>query len=1295
MNEAKPSEEALFEAVSQLPAESRGTYLAEACGADAALRERLEILLRAHDRAGHFMAEPAAPAVPRNAGLHIPLSERLGDHIGHYQLLQQLGEGGCGVVYMAQQEEPVRRLVALKIIKLGMDTKNVIARFEAERQALAMMEHPNIAKVLDAGATETGRPYFVMELVRGIKITDYCDQNNLPTTQRLELFIQVCRAIQHAHQKGIIHRDLKPSNILVTVNEPGSPGVPKVIDFGIAKATQGKLTDQTLYTAFEQFLGTPAYMSPEQAMMTNLDIDTRSDIYSLGVLLYELLTGKTPFETQELLAAGLERMRHRICEDEPARPSTRLSTMLKGELATTAKAHQAEAPKLIHQLKGDLDWIVMKCLEKDRTRRYETANGLAADLKRHLNNEPVVARPPTTIYRIQKAWRRHKLAFTAAAVMAAALVAGISVSSWKAIEASRARNAAQAALYAAKMNLAHQAWDQNNIGRLRQLLQETQSYPNRGFEWYYWQKQTHLYLKTLYGHVGNVQAVAFSPDGQRILTGSGDKTAKVWDVASGKELFTLKGHRDEINSVAFSRDGQWIVTGSKDNTARVWEGANGRFHHRLDGQGYAIRAVAFSPDGQRILTGSGDRTAKVYEAASGSNLLTLRGHGGVVTSVAFSPDGQRILTGSADNTARVWEAASGHLMFRLDGHTDVVRSVAFSPDGHRIVTGSEDNTARVWEAATGSNLFTLRGHRDRISSVAFSADGTRIVTGSEDNSAKVWEAASGRELSTLRGHSDRILSVAFSPDGQRIVTGGWDKTAVLWNAASGKQVRPLLGHSSQIRSVAFSPDGQRIVNGSDDATARVWDATSGEELSLLRGHTAAVRAVAFSPDGRRIVTGSDDATARVWEAASGEELCMLKGHTDTILSVAFSADGRRIATGSGDNTAKVWDADSGKYLFTLQGHDDRVLAVAFSPDGHRIVTGSEDDTARVWEAASGNHLFTLQRHVSPIWSAAFSPDGQRIVTGSADSTAIVWDAVHGHYLLSLMGHRLDVLAVAFSPDGQRIVTGSGDRTAKVWETASGRELLAFEGYTDAISSVAFSPDGQRIFTGSHDKTARFWEAARAEQVTVWQKDEQATAEILAALERDCKAEEERQRMSRDRDSIKQWLVLAPIALPTGQSGTNGIDVEQIKDEWRLRPRAGEVRSTDGGELKWRRVDLEGYMINFNAILGQVTEHSVAYAVCYLRSAEPQHGLQMLLGSDDESRVYLNGKLSYRFPYARRFVGEQDAVANINLNAGLNVLVFKVLNETSGWFGAIRFTDAQGNPVQGVTVTLDPEAKDLR
>ena len=441
MNDPDKREETLFDAALQLatPAE-RAAYLKEACPDDESLRQRVLALLQAHAQADDLLDKPAAGLPARTLILNpalFPPSEKPGDKIGHYKLLQKIGEGGCGVVYMAEQAEPVRRQIALKVIKLGMDTKDVIARFEAERQALALMDHPNIAKVFDAGATETGRPYFVMELVRGIFITDYCDQNNLATRERLNLFTQVCHAIQHAHQKGIIHRDIKPSNILVTMHD-GVP-VPKVIDFGIAKATEQRLTDKTLFTAFEQFMGTPAYMSPEQAEMSGLDIDTRSDIYALGVLLYELLTGKTPFDAKELLQAGLEAMRRTIREKEPARPSTCLGTMLDADLTTVAKHRQAEPSKLTHLLRGDLDWIVMKTLEKDRSRRYETANGLAMDIQRHLNNEPVVARPPSAAYRFQKLVRRNKLAVAAAGAVTAALILGLGVSTWMFFQEKAAR----------------------------------------------------------------------------------------------------------------------------------------------------------------------------------------------------------------------------------------------------------------------------------------------------------------------------------------------------------------------------------------------------------------------------------------------------------------------------------------------------------------------------------------------------------------------------------------------------------------------------------------------------------------------------------------------------------------------------------------------------------------------------------------------------------------------------------------------------------------------------------------
>jgi serine/threonine protein kinase/multisubunit Na+/H+ antiporter MnhF subunit len=435
MSDPAPREEVVFTAVLKLAAWERAAYLTEACGGDDQLRARVEALLRA-------VEQPAGPA--RTLEGSMPLREKPGDKIGRYKLLQQIGEGGCGVVYMADQEEPVKRRVALKVIKPGMDTKEVLGRFEAERQALALMEHPNICKVLDAGATETGRPFFVMELVRGMPITCYCDETRMNTEQRLELFIQVCQAIQHAHQKGIIHRDIKPSNVLVADHD-GVP-VPRVIDFGIAKATTGQaLTDRTVFTALEQFIGTPAYMSPEQANLSGLDVDTRSDIYSLGVLLYELLTGKPPFDARRFFDAGFDEIRRIIHDEEPQRPSRKLSTLAAEEQTTAAQSRQTDSPRLIHLVRGDLDWIVMKCLEKDRNRRYETANSLASDLERHINNEPVLARPPSTVYRFQKMIRRHKLAFAAGAAVATAVLVGLAVSTYLFIQERRAHDRALAA----------------------------------------------------------------------------------------------------------------------------------------------------------------------------------------------------------------------------------------------------------------------------------------------------------------------------------------------------------------------------------------------------------------------------------------------------------------------------------------------------------------------------------------------------------------------------------------------------------------------------------------------------------------------------------------------------------------------------------------------------------------------------------------------------------------------------------------------------------------------------------
>ncbi len=439
---SKEIEKALFDAASGIS--DRGTreaFLDQACNGNAVLRRRLGGLLEASEEADDFFTlsekartmvaafacedDPARPLPDHGCdnAASVETSEGPGTRIGRYRILERIGEGGCGVVYLAEQQEPVQRLVALKVIRLGMDTESVIARFEIERQSLAVMDHPNIAHVLDAGATETGRPYFVMEWVRGIKITDYCNENRLDVLERVNLFIEVCNAIQHAHQKGVIHRDIKPSNVLVT--KPNDRPAPKVIDFGIAKATAGKSVGDTMLTAREHFIGTPAYMSPEQADRRSLDVDTRSDVYSLGILLYELLAGRPPFDPRELSSAGLLETRRLLTEHEPPRPSALLGTLSPEERAEVAARHRAEPAKLISLVKGDLDWVVMKAIEKDRQRRYETVNGLAMDLRRFIQNEPVMARPPGRIYLIRKFVRRNRLSVTAAAGIAAALVLGL------------------------------------------------------------------------------------------------------------------------------------------------------------------------------------------------------------------------------------------------------------------------------------------------------------------------------------------------------------------------------------------------------------------------------------------------------------------------------------------------------------------------------------------------------------------------------------------------------------------------------------------------------------------------------------------------------------------------------------------------------------------------------------------------------------------------------------------------------------------------------------------------------
>jgi WD40 repeat protein len=1095
--EPKDIKSIFLEALEKRTAEERANYLDQVCGNDADLRAEFESLLKAHQEARDFLE---APALEPDATLEeSPLIEGPGTTIGRYKLLELLGEGGMGLVYLAEQQEPVRRQVALKIIKPGMDSRQVISRFEAERQALALLDHSNIARVLDAGTTETGRPYFVMEYVKGMPITKYCDRHKLSVEKRLKLFLRVCEAVHHAHQKGIIHRDIKPSNILVSVQDDRP--VPKIIDFGIAKAIAQPLTRQTLFTRQGQLLGTPEYMSPEQADMGNEDTDTRADIYSLGVVLYELLTGVLPFEHEVLEKVGFAELQRILREEEPPRPSLRF-TALGEEAKKIAERRHTQVVALARRLHRELEWIPLKAMRKDRSRRYRSASELADDIQNYLSGAPLIAGPETAIYRVKKFVRKHAGSVATVLLVAVTIILGLIVSTTMYFRAERAlQNEAVAriqaeearaqaeqaekvaeeraeelrrALYCNRIALADASYRKANMRAVRELLELCPA-DLRGWEWYRLRLISNQAVMTLRGHEGHVLSVSFSPDGKRIVSSGMDRRIRVWDAATGSEIVTLHSHNKPAISVCFDPNGKRFVSAHDDGVIKVWDSSAGSERLMIKGHEGWVRCVSFSPDGKRIVSGSYDSTVKVWDVTAGTEVMTLKGHTGAVLSVAFSPDGSRVVSGSEDSAIKIWDAETGAELMTLGGHKHGVTSVAFGAEGKSIISGGADASVKVWDMASGTKLMTLRGHKEVVCSVACNHDGSRLVSGSWDTTIKIWDAISGEEVVTLRGHEGGVGTVVFSPDGNRIISGGEDGTVKVWDAETTAKDITVAGHNGGIPSIAFSPDSKLIVSGGQDNVVKVWDATTGAEIATLRGHKNRVSSVAFSTDARRIVSGSDDGMIKVWDANTGHEIMTLRGHASAVYSTAFSRDGKRIVSGSYDKTIKVWHVVSGAELMSLAEHKEEVWSVAFSPDGKHIISGSEDGTVKVWDAASGEEAMTLRGHLPGygVYSTVFSPDGKRILSGGGDRIK-VWDTSSGAEVMTLYGGRV-LWSVSFSPDGKRIIAGCGN--IKVWDAETGAELVTLRGDESSIWSVSFSPDGKRIVSGSEDGTIRFWESA--------------------------------------------------------------------------------------------------------------------------------------------------------------------------------------------------------------------------
>ncbi len=1105
MNSAPINEETIFLGALEKDApEQRDAFLDGACADNPQLRQRIEALLQSHEETDDFLKNPP---VNLDAISHHPaITEGPGTKIGRYKLLQQIGEGGMGVVYMAEQREPVLRRVALKIIKLGMDTKQVIGRFEAERQALAMMDHPNIAKVLDAGSTETGRPYFVMELVKGVPITEFCDQNKFSTRQRLELFVAVCNAVQHAHQKGIIHRDLKPSNVMVTLHDDRP--VPKVIDFGIAKATQHRLTEKTVFTEFKQLIGTPAYMSPEQATFSGLDIDTRSDIYTLGVLLYEVLTGTPPFDEETLRGVAYDELCRIIREEAPPTPSTRLRA-LGDELAVISKSRATEPGLLKRLLRGEVDWIVMKALEKDRVRRYDTANSLARDIQRYLGNQPVLAGPPTAAYRLRKFVARNRTAVVASAVVAAALVVGTVAATVGFVEANKERKTAVKArretdrantrlqeqltitreareeyrrlLYVSDMGAVREAWDDDaNLARVVELLERHRPHEMqkdlRGFQWYYyWQLSRRGATVRTFQHSTPVYQAVFSSDGNRLATGGNAVT--LWDLTAPERKRRL-GSDIGAFSVAFSPDDRTLMVSGAGPAEglRFWDLATGKSTLLLsDGAPVAGLCMALSPDGKMLAAASLDNETTIWDVQSRSLVRRLHRPSDLVLSMAFSADGTMLASGSVEGTLKLWDVATGAEPDLLDGDPPRTFSVAFSSQ-RMLATGGTDGTIRLWDLDTGRNLHTLIGHRGMVMSVAFSPDGGLLASGGKDNTARLWDVTTGKLLDTLKGHANFIRSVRFSPDGKSLATASMDATVKLWDIGRRRPTF-LTEPSGMVTNVAYFPQGNRLISSSGDAEKgegklELWDAATGKQLDTFEVPYD-VLSVAASADGRTVAAGTRRGDVILWDMAAREQVGVLAGHKLAVWSVAFSPDGAAVASASHDCTVKLWDVDSGELQDTFKRSEVPFEGVAFSPDGKILAAGHFDSTINLWNVQT-RELKVLKGHVDIGFGLAFSPDGQTLASGGIDSKIILWDLSGGlqgasaGQSVELLGHGGAVWGLAFSPDGKTLASAGGDATVKLWDVVKREVRANFKEHKTQVGYVAFSPDGHTLMSCTRD-----------------------------------------------------------------------------------------------------------------------------------------------------------------------------------------------------------------------------------